>query len=68
MTIGVDAPRVTDEEEALVLMLHHLRLAAMYFEATPNENLCERLPADEFSRPAMAAWAEAMEALYPEEG
>lgn len=66
MVVGVDAPPVSGPSEAETLLFHHLRLAAMYFEAT-DMNLCERLPADEFSRPAMAAWAEAMEALYPEE-
>lgn len=65
MSIGVDAPRVADHAEAEFLCLYHLRMAAMYFEAT-DLNLCERLPADEFSRPAMAAWVEQMEALYPE--
>lgn len=67
MSIGVDAPRVEDEAEARVLLLHHLRLAAMYFEASP-EDLIETLPGDEFSLPAMTAWVGAMEALYPSEG
>lgn len=67
MSIGVDAPRVEDGEEAERLLFHHLKLAAMYFEAT-NTDLGERLPADEFSLPAIKAWVEQMEALYPEEG
>lgn len=67
MSINVDCPPVADAKEAEFLCLYHLRMAAMYFEATDLE-LCERLPADDFSRPAMAAWTEAMEALYPEEG
>lgn len=66
MSVGVDAPRVADAQEAELLCLHHLRLAAMYFEAT-DLDLCERFPADEFSRPAMAAWVENMETLYPNE-
>lgn len=61
MSIGIDAFPVADEEEARVLMIHHLRLAAMYFEATPNDL---RLPNDEFSSAAMIAWACAMEGLY----
>lgn len=63
--LNVDAPPVT-AKEADFLAIYHLRMAAMYFEAT-DENLCERLPADEFSRSAMAAWVESMEALYPED-
>lgn len=66
MTIGVDAPPVEDAAEARILLLHHLRLAAMYFEAT-DEDLITTLPGDEFSLPAMTAWVGAMEALYPEE-
>lgn len=64
MTIRVDAPPVEDEEAALFLMLYHLRMAAMYFEATP---LVGR-PSDpkEFSLPAMQAWFDEMNNLYPE--
>lgn len=64
MSIGVDAFPVENEEEARILMLHHLRLAAMYFEATP-EHL--NLPTDEFSSPAMEAWVSKMEGLYPDD-
>lgn len=32
--INVDAPRTTSKQ-AIELMVHHLQLAAMYFEATP---------------------------------
>lgn len=46
-------------------MLYHLRMAAMYFEAT-DLNLHERLPVDDFSVTAMRAWEHAMEALYTE--
>lgn len=66
MSIGVDAPRVADAQEAEALLLYHLRMAAAYFEAT-DENLCARLPADEFSYTAMDHWVAAMEALYPED-
>lgn len=64
MSIGVDAFPVENEEEARILMLHHLRLAAMYFEATPTKI---EVPEDEFSRPAMNAWLDAMEGLYPDD-
>lgn len=66
-TIGVDCPPVTDSAEAEFLTFYHLKMAATYFEAT-DLNLGERLPADEFSFPAMRAWAASMEALYPEDG
>lgn len=64
MTIGVDAPRVANGEEANLLLVHHLRLAAMYFEAS-TEDLIAVLPSDDFSLPAMQVWVGAMEALYP---
>ena len=35
-TYGVDVPPVT-RDEALELMVHHLQLAAAYFEATPED-------------------------------
>lgn len=36
-TFGVDAPRVT-HDEAVELCIYHLRMAAMYYEATPNDD------------------------------
>lgn len=63
MAIGVDMPPVENEQEALVLMLHHLKLAAAYFEATPT---VFDVP-EHFSSPAIWAWVVAMAALYPEE-
>jgi hypothetical protein len=67
MSAFVEAPSVEGlrEAEALFLMFHHLRLAAELFEATP-ENIGETQLPETFSRPAMAAWLSAMEALYPE--
>ena len=53
---------VASEAEAGTLCIHHLRLAAAYFEAT-SRNL--QPPSDEFSAPAMLAWLAAMEAWYP---
>lgn len=66
MSIGVDAPRVEDAKEAEFLCLYHLKMAAMYFEAT-DEDFIAKLPGDEFSLPAMTAWVGEMEALYPSE-
>lgn len=66
MSIGVDAPRVETGAEAEMLMIHHLKLAAMYFEAT-DERVGERVPTDDFSSKAMAAWVASMEELYPED-
>jgi hypothetical protein len=64
--IHVDSPSVRDETEALVLMEHHLKLAAHYFEATP-EQWPHSFAEDHFSHPAIVAWAKAMEALYPKD-
>ena len=36
MSLNIDAYPVENEQEALVLMTHHLQLAAAYFEATPE--------------------------------
>lgn len=65
MSIGVDAPAVANEQEGLFLMLHHLKLAAAYFETSPIP-----IPPEMdygFSAPAITAWLSAMEALYPED-
>jgi hypothetical protein len=66
MSIRIDMVPVEDAAEAERLCIHHLQLAAMYFEATDND-LEERLPRNEFSSPAMVDWARRMEALYPVE-
>lgn len=55
-----------DQYEGLYLMLYHLRMAALYFEATPTE-IEHKSIALEFSYPAMRAWLAAMETLYPED-
>lgn len=62
MAIGIDITGVEDEQEALALMFHHLKLAAAYFEASPTTF---DIP-EHFSAAPMRAWADAMEALYPE--
>lgn len=66
MTIGVDVPPVEHEQEALLLMFHHLKLAAAYFEATPLDIDLADLP-DVHSKTAMWRWLESMDALYPQE-
>lgn len=53
-----------NEEEAQALMLHHLRLAALFFENTPAKIT---IP-EEHATTAFSAFCEAMEALYPDEG
>jgi hypothetical protein len=63
MVINVSAPPVENEQEARLLMMHHLRLAALYFEATPK--VISSVP-DTFSQHAIRAWLAEMEALYPE--
>lgn len=35
--LNVDAPQVSDETEATQLMVHHLAIAAMYFECTRDD-------------------------------
>lgn len=66
MTVNIDAPPVRDETEALVLMEHHLQLAATYFEAAP-EKWPHSFGEDHFSHPAILAWRKAMEAIYRED-
>jgi hypothetical protein len=61
MTINIDGLPVESEQEAMTLMFHHLALAAQYFEATPLELVFP----ETFSAPAMKAWADGMNALYP---
>jgi hypothetical protein len=70
-TYIVDAPRV-GQDEALELMVHHLQLAAMYFEATSEdfeECLAEikRLLEDD-PRSAVSAipWYSAISGFYKE--
>ena len=64
MSINVDVSPVDDEEEALLLMFHHLKLAATYFEATPS--VINDVP-ETFHTSAMWAWLQAMDDLYPRE-
>ena len=47
-------------------MTYHLRMAAAYFEATP-EIYPHNWSATEFSESAMECWLQAMEALYPKD-
>lgn len=65
MAINIDIMSVSDEDEALTLMLHHLRLAASYFEATPDP-IPTSAWQDDFSAPAISKWVQEMDSLYPE--
>lgn len=65
MTIYIDITPVEDEQEALTLMLHHLKLAAAYFEATPTD-ITREMVGYTYSAPAIMLWLQGMEALYPE--
>ena len=67
MTINIDAPSVKDEQEALGLMIYHLKMAATYFEATPSSISVMDVTAGEFSQRPMIKWMGEMEKLYPEE-
>ena len=64
--IHVDLPSVEDEQEALSLMIYHLKMAAGYFEASPTE-IPVGAVSDTFSFPAIAAWIKEMEGLYPDD-
>jgi hypothetical protein len=44
---GLDAPRV-NHDEAVELFIHHLEMAAMYFQATPTDD-CKQIT-EELSR------------------
>lgn len=62
--VHIDSVPVENADEALALMVYHLRCAAQLFEAT-DVNVASRLPRDDFSYPAMAAWLVAIDSLYP---
>lgn len=64
--MNIDPPTVDDAKEAEFLMLYHLRMAAVYFEAT-DEDAESRIPDVEFSSVAMHHWFQAMESLYPDD-
>ncbi len=64
MALHTGSIPLSDGQEAIYLMFYHLRIAALLFEAT---DLNPEIPTGEFSAPAMRAWLEQMEALYPEE-
>lgn len=64
MTIGISTRlEVADEQEALFLMLHHLRLAATYFELVP-EVVPPDFAGETHDALAINAWFSAMEAIY----
>lgn len=67
---NIDAPPVKNQQEALTLMLHHLGLAARYFEATPEDDaLCKAAiiaTLDDHGKEAALAWFDEMDAAYRE--
>jgi hypothetical protein len=70
MTINIDVPGVEDEDHAYGLMMHHLSLAAAYFEATAT-NVAALIPRDdvysERVRVAAKVFVDRLEAEYEEE-
>lgn len=76
--IGLDSPRRVTRDEATELMAHHLMLAHMYYQATPDDEAAvldevERLLASEIpggsDDPELVgarAWLTAMNAYYAE--
>jgi len=67
MATHIESVDVESEEEALVFMVHHLQIAARYFEGTPKVIPVDSIRSSEFSFPAIVAWVQAMEGLYPNE-
>lgn len=72
----LDHPAVT-RDEALELMAHHLQLAAMYYEATPEDESANRIEVMRIlssdvkgheppGKIAANAWLQAMDQVYGE--
>lgn len=67
--INVCAPAVT-EEQAIALVVHHLQLAAMYFEATPDDrgrSVISQIENEEIPAPCAGAsesFVKSMDAYY----
>lgn len=60
--MDIDTIAVGDADDARKFMLHHLQIAARFFELTDEDlHLSE---VDEFSAPAIKAWVAEMENLY----
>lgn len=66
MAIHIDLVPVENEQEGLALMMHHLQLAAAYFEAAPL-GLQSRYLGEHHSMPAIKVWIQAMDELYPDD-
>lgn len=69
--ISVDAPSVA-EAQATFLMIHHLSLAAMYFEATPDGldaifTEIETQELNDYAKGAAQAFAVALDNAYKED-
>lgn len=71
-TLGVAAPRVT-RDEATELCVHHLRLAAMYFQATHEDNnkqleeeITRQCADDDCARLSALSWAGVIYSIYEE--
>lgn len=73
--LGLDPPRVS-RDMALELMVHHLELAAMYYEATPQDHEATKAEAERLilekevadhvppSLVALRSWLEAIRQEY----
>lgn len=69
-TVAIDAPRVRPDV-ALELMVHHLQLAAMYFEAIPEgpasfDEMVRLLREDERALAGAREWYDAINQFYEE--
>lgn len=72
-TFPIDPPQVT-EDEAAVFMIHHLQLAAAYFEVSPPDIelrmarvFAENPPIHHLWWPAAQAWISVLQRTYEEE-
>lgn len=63
--LAFEAPTVDNETEAMILMLHHLKMAAALFEICP-EIFPHSFGVGEFSFPAIEAWLTAITKIYKE--
>jgi hypothetical protein len=64
--LHIDYPPVAGEDEALFLMLYHLKMAAALFEGTPKV-IPATAASEEFSAAAIDAWLKEMERLYTDD-
>ena len=57
---------MTKHDQNVLLMFHHLELAALHFEETDSNLAIEDVVSEEYHRPAAEAWLKAMHAAYQE--